>query len=171
MKKELASRDWTLGLLILYIALVIWFVLFQMQFSFDALERTREIRLVPFFEVITVSKGSNFFEIINTIFIFVPFGVYMVILFPHWNFKQKLWPIVLFGLFLEICPYLFSIGILDITTFLSHILGGAIGIFLAASMYRFMKTAEVFRIILNFLATIGTILFLALFLTLWIVQG
>ncbi len=171
MKKNLASIDWTLTLTILYILIVIWIILFKMQFSLDVLDHSREWNLIPFAATLTTNEKINFSEIWNNILIFIPLGIYTTVLKPKTKLWKKFLPILLFSMGLEISQYVLAIGRLDITDIITNSLGGLIGIGVATLSYYKMKNMEIPTIFWNALATIGTILLVAFFITLWIVNG
>lgn len=62
-------------LFLLYLVLLIWIILFKLQFSITALDRVREINLIPFYYKEEISFHAT--EVLENVLIFVPFGIYL----------------------------------------------------------------------------------------------
>lgn len=71
-------------LFLLYLALLIWIILFKLQFSILDLDRVREINLIPFYYEHEVTFHAA--EVLQNVLIFMPFGIYMCLLFPKSRF-------------------------------------------------------------------------------------
>lgn len=70
------SKKVTLGLLAFYLLALAWIILLKFQFSFAALDRIRNINLIPFCESVIANGRIDFHEIILNVVAFVPFGVF-----------------------------------------------------------------------------------------------
>ncbi|HFR3842681.1 TPA: VanZ family protein, partial [Streptococcus suis] len=67
-------------------------------------------------------------EILFNIVSFIPFGIYMEMLFRKASWVTNLCLIMLVSLCFEVLQYLLLLGVADITDLLANGLGGAIGI-------------------------------------------
>ena len=146
------SKKLTVGLLIIYLAVLTWIIVFKMEFDLSL----RSINLIPFAESASVNGRVDTSEILLNMVVFIPFGVYLSIIKPKWNFIQKVLPIFLVTLLYEVVQYIFAIGASDITDLLGNTLGGVIGIALFVLFAKILDKNTVK--ILNILATIGTTL-------------
>lgn len=115
-------------LFLLYLALLIWIVLFKLQFSITALDRVREINLIPFYYKEEVTFHAT--EVLENVLIFVPFGIYLCLILRRSRLSSKLLFIAGMSLLLELCQYVLAIGRSDITDLITNIVGGLIGVFL-----------------------------------------
>ena len=100
MKKK-EKINYTVPILfLLYLALLIWIILFKLQFSILDLDRVREINLIPFYYEHEVTFHAT--EVLQNVLIFMPFGIYLCLLFPKSRFGVKLLLISVVSLLLEI---------------------------------------------------------------------
>lgn len=90
-----------------------------MEFDLSLLSRMnlRSINLIPFAESASVNGRVDTSEILLNMVVFIPFGVYLSIIKPKWNFIQKVLPIFSVTLLYEVVQYIFAIGASDITDF------------------------------------------------------
>lgn len=106
MKKK-EKLNYTVSILFLvYLALLIWIILFKLQFSILDLDQVREINLIPFYYEHEVTFHAT--EVLENVLIFMPFGIYLCLLFPKGRFSVKLLLISMVSLLLEICQYVLS---------------------------------------------------------------
>ena len=152
----------TFSLLVIYLVVMTWIIVFKMSFSFQELPNFRGINLIPFGDSTIRNNQVDISEIINNIIIFVPFGIYLSMLRPDWNFIKKVILIAVVSSSYEIIQFIFAIGGTDITDFLGNTLGGIIGISLYYALFKFITKKHTNRV-LNTLASIGTICFFVLF--------
>ena len=132
MKKK-EKLNYTVSILFLvYLALLIWIILFKLQFSILDLDQVREINLIPFYYEHEVTFHAT--EVLENVMIFMPFGIYLCLLFPKSRFSVKLLLISMVSLLLEICQYVLAIGRADITDMITNICGGLFGIILYLSL-------------------------------------
>ena len=75
-------------LFLLYLVLLIWIILFKLQFSITALDRVREINLIPFYYKEEISFHAT--EVLENVLIFVPFGIYLCLVFQRSRLRSKL---------------------------------------------------------------------------------
>lgn len=164
-KRETGSKNLTLGLLVIYLAVLTWIILFKMELNIKLLQNMnfRNINLIPFAGSVIVNGKLELSEIILNIAVFIPFGMYLSMLDSKISFIMKILPIFAVSLMYEVMQYCFAIGASDITDLLGNTLGGLIGIGLFSVFSRILGDRTVK--ILNILALFGTIVvtaFLAL---------
>lgn len=157
-------------LLVIYVIILSWIILFKMQFNIFLLHDTslRSINFIPFAGSLIVNGKVELSEIILNVIVFIPFGVYMSMLFQNWGFFRKIVPIFTVSLLYEGMQYILAIGASDITDLIGNTLGGAIGIAIYNILQRILGKRTIK--ILNILAFIGTILII-LFLGLLIIAN
>lgn len=164
-KRETGSKNLTLGLLVIYLAVLTWIILFKMELNIKLLQNMnfRNINLIPFAGSVIVNGKLKLSEIILNIAVFIPFGMYLSMLDSKISFIMKILSIFAVGLMYEVMQYCFAIGASDITDLLGNTLGGLIGIGLFSVFSRILGDRTIK--ILNILALFGTIVvtaFLAL---------
>ncbi|MHB1314254.1 MAG: VanZ family protein [Christensenellales bacterium] len=149
----------TFGLFIVYFLVLIWVILFKMQFSLNDLPHLSGLNLIPFAGSVIKNNQLDYNEIILNMMVFIPFGLYLSMMKPHWPFWKKIIPIAGVSLLFELLQFLFAIGGADITDFISNTLGGAagIGLYIAFSKILKEKTNKILNIA-ALIATIGIIL-------------
>lgn len=145
----------TIGLFVVYFLVLIWIILFKMQFSFDTLPHFRGLNLIPLAGSVIRNNQLDYNEIILNMIIFIPFGLYLSMVKLNWSFWKKITSIAGVSLLFELLQFLFAIGGTDITDLISNTLGGAVGIGFYLVFTKIFK--EKTNKILNILALIGTI--------------
>lgn len=145
----------TFGLFVVYFLVLIWIILFKMQFSFDTLPHFRGLNLIPFAGSVIKNNQLDYSEIILNMIIFIPFGLYLGMIKFNWSFGKKIISIAGVSLIFELFQFLFAIGGTDITDLISNTLGGAVGIGFYIVFSKIFK--EKANKVLNILALIGTI--------------
>ena len=140
----------TFALFVIYFLVLIWIVIFKMNFSFNTLPHFRGLNLMPFAGI-----KSDYNEIILNMIVFIPFGLYLSMTKLNWSFLKKIIPIAGVSLLFELLQFLFAIGGTDITDFISNTLGGAVGIAFYILCSKILR--EKTNIVLNIFALIGTI--------------
>ncbi|HFU4460720.1 TPA: VanZ family protein, partial [Streptococcus suis] len=86
------------------------------------------INLIPLAGTTVYNGVLDFPEILFNIVSFIPFGIYMEMLFRKASWIVNLFVIMLVSLAFEIVQYFLLLGVADITDFLANGFGGAIGI-------------------------------------------
>lgn len=139
------------ALLAVYIIMLIWLVLFKLQFDISYfLDRDRRsVNLTPFAYAIKR-------EIILNWLFFVPFGVLLNVVYKKTGFIAKFLVILAFSLTAELTQYIFAIGVTDITDLISNSLGGLAGLIIYMLFNTFIEDRKLDR----WVVTIGIILFL-----------
>ena len=144
----------TLGLFIVYLLVLIWIILFKMQFSFDTLPHFRGLNLIPLAGSVIINNQLDYNEIILNMIVFIPFGLYLSMTKPNWSFLKKIISIAGVSLLFELLQFIFAIGGTDITDLISNTFGGIVGIGFYTVFSKIFK--EKTNKILNILALIGT---------------
>lgn len=116
------------GLLAVYLFLLVWIILFKLQTDFSVFSGTRSLNLVPYGASAVVNGSTDLSEIFNNILVFVPFGLYLSLLFPGWSWGRKVLLMAAVSLLLEICQYVLAVGSSDLTDLINNTLGGLAGI-------------------------------------------
>lgn len=161
-KSQKNQRTLTMILFGIYFFVLIWAILFKMEFSFKYLHSPREVNLIPFADSMIINNKVSLLEIYMNIIAFVPFGVYIAMLKPNWSFLKKVAPIALTSMLVETLQYIFAIGAADITDFIGNTVGGIIGIIIYLIAYKLFKTNMRTNKIFNILMLIGTVGFILL---------
>ncbi len=159
------SKTLTLILFFIYITALSWIILFKMSTDFAMLfgMKLRNINLIPFAGSAIVNGKADISEIVLNILAFVPFGLYMSMLYKKAGFLQKVLPIAGVSLLYETMQFVFAIGASDITDLIGNTLGGVLGIgfFAVLSAIFGKKTIKILNILAS-IATAAAILFLGL---------
>lgn len=142
-------------LFLLYLVLLIWIILFKLQFSITALDRAREINLIPFYYKEEISFHAT--EVLENVLIFVPFGIYLCLVFQRSRLRSKLLFIAGMSMLLEVCQDVLAVGRSDITDLITNISGGLIGIFLYNTVVRLFHNQRRIDQIIIISATIVTV--------------
>ncbi|HEM3725180.1 TPA: VanZ family protein [Streptococcus suis] len=123
------TRKISMFLFLTYLLLLTWMIVFKMDLSILAGRyTTAQINLIPLAGTAVYDGVLNFPEILFNVVSFIPFGIYMEILFRKASWTVNLFVILLVSLAFEIVQYILLLGIADITDLLANGLGGAIGI-------------------------------------------
>ncbi|HFI2472719.1 TPA: VanZ family protein [Streptococcus suis] len=123
------TRKISVFLFLTYLLLLTWMIVFKMDMSilygrYDL----AQFNLIPLAGTAVYNGILNFPEIFFNIISFIPFGIYMEILFRKASWVSNLMLILLVSLLFEVTQYVLLLGIADITDLLANGLGGAIGI-------------------------------------------
>lgn len=145
----------------IYLVILIWIILFKMQTDLKFLPYIRSVNLIPFGQSVIINGKIDLDEIINNCLIFIPVGIYIEILGKNRKFYQKIIPIFLITIFLEISQYVLHIGATDITDIMMNTLGGIVGILSICMLYKIFKNREKVNQILGILALICTVMVVA----------
>ena len=162
------SKKMTVGLLIFYLIALVWIILFKLQFSTADLPHIRNINLVPFAESVIVNGKLDVSEIIKNGVAFIPYGVFVHILWEQKSFVTRCVPILATSLLLEVLQFVFAIGASDITDLIMHSLGGIAGILIGVCLQKIAKINWI-RII-NIISFIGAVLMTVLIAILLVVN-
>lgn len=123
------TRKISMFLFLTYLLLLTWMIVFKMDLSILAGRyTTAQINLIPLAGTAVYDGVLNFPEILFNVVSFIPFGIYMEILFRKASWTVNLLVILLVSLAFEVVQYILLLGIADITDLLANGFGGAIGI-------------------------------------------
>ena len=145
------------ALFVVYLVLLTWMVLWKLQVPWigEAALLPRPIKLVPF--VPSADDGaSKPLEVIANVLLFVPFGLYLGLLAPSWQWWKSTAVFLGASLVLEITQHLISIGSFDSTDLIVNTAGGLAGLGLLALVRRRFdaRTATV----MTRVSVVGTVL-------------
>ena len=141
----------------IYFISLVWIILFKFDFTFSDMGTMRNVNLVPYSAPTRLNGVVIRSEMYLNMLIFVPFGIYLEILFKKWNFLQKAFLFFLVSLSLESLQYIFAAGASDITDIINNVLGGILGILLYKVLKRLLKDNRKTQKLMNNVALIGTI--------------
>ncbi|MCC0661892.1 VanZ family protein [Clostridioides sp. ZZV14-6154] len=149
-------------LFMLYLVLLVWIILFKLQFRINDIGYTRSINLIPFHYSTSVGEQFHFKEVIDNILIFIPFGVLLSMLSSRMKLQNKV--LIIFGtsFIFEMIQYILAIGSTDITDLITNMFGGIIGISLYALLLKILKDKQKTDTVISTLAGIVAVLFLVL---------
>lgn len=122
-----------------YIAVLIWVILFKLQFSIGEIQRIRDINLIPFYYDNGTGKTFHIKEAIGNFLLFVPFGIYISMPEKRLNFLVRLLIMTAASLCFEILQYVLSIGVTDITDIISNAFGGMAGMVFYSGFVKILK--------------------------------
>ena len=138
-------------LFLIYLALLVWIVLFKLQFSIHDLDTVRSINLIPFYYDKDVGTAFHLKEVLENLLLFVPMGIYLQMLLSKWRFHGKLIIIAGTSLLLEMVQYVLAIGRSDITDILTNTAGGLLGLVVYSMIVRLLgdraKTNRLFSVL------------------------
>lgn len=158
----------TAGLLIFYLIALVWIIFFKLGFSTADLPHIRNINLVPFAESVIVNGKLDVSEIIKNGVAFIPYGVFVHILWEQKSFVTQCVPIFATSLLLEVLQFVFAIGASDITDIIMNSLGGIAGILIAVCLQKIAKINWIS--IINIISFIGAVLMTVLIAILLVVN-
>lgn len=115
-------------LFLIYLALLVWIILFKLQFNINDLDTVRKINIIPFYYDKEIGVDFHIKEVLENLLIFVPMGIYLQMLLFKSKSYLKLLIIAGISLLLEITQYILAIGSSDITDLITNTAGGLLGI-------------------------------------------
>ncbi len=161
-KKEKQLKIITSLLFICYLILLVWIILFKLQFTISDIDHIRSVNLIPFYYSTVVVNRFHLREIIDNVIIFVPFGVLLSMLYDKMRVGKKIIVIFCTSLFLEIMQFILSIGSTDVTDLITNSFGGITGIVLYGLLLKVIKDKLKLDWIISVIAGIAAVLFLGL---------
>ncbi|HEY8909524.1 MAG TPA: glycopeptide resistance protein VanZ-A [Desulfosporosinus sp.] len=144
------------GLLALYLVILIWLVLFKLDFNISSVlnYHHRGLNLIPF----AGPSNGSFREMIENVIIFIPFGLLLNVNFKKNGFLPKFAFILVFSLTVELIQFIFAIGATDITDVITNTVGGFLGLKLYGLSNKYINNKKLDRVIIS----VGTLLLLLL---------
>ena len=159
MKKS--KNIWVKSLFVIYIIILVWVILFRMNFSISSIHRVRDINLIPFYYENVYEGDIPLFEAFLNLLIFVPFGIYLKMV----GLSNK--RIILSGfslsLIFEISQYVFKLGATDITDLIANTFGTVVGLYAYVLLCRIIKNNNRLNTIIKIIATIFSIIAIIFF--------
>lgn len=128
MNVVLTKQKLSIVIFALYLVLLVWIIVFKLQYSLRVEAYTRDINLLPFYDENVKSASVYIYDKIYNLLFFVPFGVYVNLLKREWTFVRKITPIFLTSVAFEAVQYIFAIGATDINDVIMNTLGGIVGL-------------------------------------------
>ena len=93
-------------LFIIYMVLLVWIILFKLQFSISELDTVRSINLIPFHYDNEIGVRFHLTEVLENVAIFAPFGIYLCMFKHEPRFSIKLMLVLGTSLVLEVLQYI-----------------------------------------------------------------
>ena len=115
-------------LFLIYLALLVWIILFKLQFSISDLDKIRSINFIPSHYDKEIGVAFHLTEVLENVLIFVPMGIYLQMLMPKVKLYAKIMMIAGTSFLLETTQYVLAIGRSDITDVLTNTVGGLLGL-------------------------------------------
>jgi glycopeptide antibiotics resistance protein len=139
------------GLLALYLAILIWLVLFKLKFNISSVlnYHHRSLNLIPFAAPSMVNGRINFGEMIYNCIFFIPFGLLLNVNFKKIGFLPKLAFVMVFSLTAELIQFIFAIGATDITDVITNTVGGFLGLKLYNLSNKYINSEKLDKIIIS----------------------
>ena len=108
--------------------LLVWIILFKLQFSISDLDKVRSINFIPFHYDTEIGAAFHLTEVLENFLIFVPMGIYLQMLLPRTKLYVKFMLIAGTSFLLETMQYILAVGRSDITDVLTNTAGGLLGL-------------------------------------------
>lgn len=146
------------GLLALYLVILIWLVLFKLDYNILSVfnYHHRSLNLIPFAAPSNVN--GSFVEMIENVIIFIPFGLLLNVNFKKAGFLPKFAFILVFSITVELIQFIFAIGATDITDVITNTVGGFLGLKLYGLCNKYINNKKLDRVIIS----VGTLLLVLL---------
>lgn len=151
--QHIQTRRTTIVLFSIYLVLLIGVIIFKLPFFHWEGSSVRVVNLIPLQDALI--NGRLSMEVIYNVLLFIPLGVYLVMLRPNWHFRQWFGFILVTTLSFEVIQFIFAIGISDITDVFANALGGVIGVSLGLVIIKVLKQHS--HRVINLLATLCTV--------------
>ncbi|MDX5338749.1 MAG: VanZ family protein [Cyclobacteriaceae bacterium] len=139
-----------------YLAVLAWIILWKMGVEFSYRE-TRSFNLIPFPEVLVSGGRLDWSQVILNVLIFIPFGMYLQLLFPKNHWFKNLFYSFLLSIFLETFQYLFRIGAFDTTDLITNTAGGFMGLGMVKGLQSWTQHSPRVQKTINVLMALGTL--------------
>ncbi|WP_165314378.1 VanZ family protein [Agromyces protaetiae] len=166
MSEPRTPRHFAAILFLVYLALLVWLVMWKFETPWIGNDFDRQIKLVPFIAA-GAFGASRPLEVLANVVIFVPFGVYLALLAPSWPWWRTALVAAAASTGLEIGQYAFAVGSTDVTDVIVNAGGALVGFALASRTRRMRRTQgrlgadDLARARIVRLCTIGTVVALA----------
>lgn len=158
MRKDQKATILVSLLFAVYLALLVWIILFKLQFSLGELDTVRSVNWIPFAYDPTMGETHiHISEVVQNLLIFAPLGIYLC-MFPSEPKNATKWLIAL-GLSgaLEVAQYVLAIGRSDITDLIVNTGGSMLGVGIYYGIAKLVPNRVYVNRAFLILAAIGTI--------------
>ena len=126
----------------LYVAMLVWVVVWKLEVPHIGRGGIREVKLVPFAPD-ACDGASAPSEVLANMLLFIPFGVYLGLLAPRWPWWRIAGALVAASLSLEVAQYALAVGSSDTTDLITNTAGGLAGLGLLALARRRLEARTV----------------------------
>ena len=107
----------------IYLALLVWCILFKFALRPEEIPHLRGINLIPYAAAVVVNGKVQISEIIENMLVFLPFGLCISAFYPDSEIQNRILLASGLSLFFEVTQYIFAIGASDITDVIDNTLG------------------------------------------------
>ena len=144
------------ALFVIYLVVLAWIVLWKLEMPYvgAAALLPHPIKLIPFVPT-ALDGASSPLEVFANIVLFVPFGIYLGLLAPTWQWWKVAGVLGGASLVLETAQYLLSTGSFDTTDIIVNTAGGLAGFGLLALTRRRLQTRT--TVVMTRVCLIGTV--------------
>lgn len=112
-----------------YLALLVWIILFKLQFSLSEVDTVRAVNWIPFYYDDAIGGIQwHTSEMVQNLLIFAPLGIYLCLLPAETKSATKLLIILGISGALEVAQYVLAVGRSDVTDLLMNTCGGMLGV-------------------------------------------
>ena len=153
-----------------YLLLLIWIILFKLEFSISVLKTSRSINLIPLYYENEIGMGFHLKEVLENAVIFITLGIYLCMLKHDFSVKVKFIFILMTSLILEISQYILAVGRTDVTDLITNTCGGMAGVGLYWLSVKVFRNKKRLDFIITVLAAVATIVVIGLLAILLIVN-
>ena len=145
------------ALFAIYLVLLAWIVLWKLEAPWigEAALLPRPVKLIPFLPS-GDAEASPPLEVVVNVLLFIPFGLYLGLLAPSWQWWKATGVFVGASLALEVTQHLISVGSADITDIIVNAAGGLAGLGLLAMVRRRLGART--DAVMTTVAVVGTVL-------------
>ena len=145
------------ALFAIYLVLLAWIVLWKLEAPWigEAALLPRPVKLIPFLPS-GDAEASPPLEVVVNVLLFIPFGLYLGLLAPSWQWWKATGVFVGVSLALEVTQHLISVGSADITDIIVNAAGGLAGLGLLALVRRRLGART--DAVMTTVAVVGTVL-------------
>jgi len=128
-------RALLIALFTVYLVLLNWVVLWKLELPYVGASGVRPVKLVPFVSADGFAANSPL-EVGVNVLLFVPFGIYLALLVPHWRRPQSTAVFAVSSLGFELTQFVLAVGSFDTTDLIANTAGGLIGLAAASAAIR-----------------------------------
>lgn len=160
------------ALFVFYIAAMSWIILFKFALpeQLNSIRVARVINLIPFNDLI-VGKPMSALETIGNVLIFIPFGIFISLMYEDLSVKKRVLLGMMLSISYETIQYILSIGVADATDVFTNTLGCVVGVGLYILMRKIIRNeirAKRFVVICSAAACVPSLAMIPVFSALWI---